>query len=420
MDYAAGGSLAGVVSARGRIGVGEAVTVLTSVAQALAHVHGRGVVHGDVSPGNVLFTAQGKPLLADLGIAALLGERQATLDVGTSGFMDICRDTGTGDTDVLQPHRDIYSLAAVGWYCLTGKAPAPGRDRPPLSLLVPDVPKSLAALLEAGLAPDVKARPTASEFASAAYRSAGPEAVDLTGSVHPSVIPELLTRRTPVRTRRRSQAVLGGPARLPWFQRGARHERLPIQRSRKSPKRHLMGAICLGLLGFAWLVPQSAESKAPGPVQSAVAVAGTTPITTPDIPPALLTQLRSEQPESALAALAAVRDMALSEGRPDLLDVVNAPSSPAARADQVLAGQLGAQGVHLAGFKTVLRGAHLASKDGNHAVVDVAAAATGYEERTAQDQLVTWRPAGAEEQISVVLVRESGKWRISEILAGSQ
>jgi hypothetical protein len=181
-----------------------------------------------------------------------------------------------------------------------------------------------------------------------------------------------------------------------------------------------LGAICLGLLGFAWLVLQNAGGKAPGPVESAIAVAGTTPIATPDLPPALSAQLRSEQPESALAALAAVRDLALSEGRPDLLDVVNVPNSPAARADQALAGQLGAQGVHLAGFRTMLRGAQLASKDGNHAVVDVAAAGTGYEERTAQDQLLTWHPAGEEEQISVVLVREAGKWRVSEILAASQ
>jgi hypothetical protein len=42
--------------------VGETVTVLTPVAQALAYLHGQGFTHADVSPGNVLFTAHGKEL----------------------------------------------------------------------------------------------------------------------------------------------------------------------------------------------------------------------------------------------------------------------------------------------------------------------------------------------------------------------
>ena len=74
MDYAAGGSLGQLVAGRGSLGPGETVTVLTPIAQALAYLHGQGFTHGDVSPGNVLFTAHGKPLLADLGVARMVAD----------------------------------------------------------------------------------------------------------------------------------------------------------------------------------------------------------------------------------------------------------------------------------------------------------------------------------------------------------
>ena len=74
MDYAAGGSVGQLVAGRGTLGPGETVTVLTPIAQALAYLHGQGFTHGDVSPGNVLFTAHGKPLLADLGVARMVAD----------------------------------------------------------------------------------------------------------------------------------------------------------------------------------------------------------------------------------------------------------------------------------------------------------------------------------------------------------
>ncbi len=197
MDYAAGGSLGQLVAGRGSLGPGETVTVLTPIAQALAYLHGQGFTHGDVSPGNVLFTAHGKPLLADLGVARMVADARAVPDAGTEGF----RDPAPVDAvrAGLQPERDVYSLAALGWYCLTGRAPEPGAQRPPLPLLVPGVPAALAAALESGLHEDRRLRPSAAELASAVHRSAVAAPVDLSVSVHPTVIPQLLTRRIPAR-----------------------------------------------------------------------------------------------------------------------------------------------------------------------------------------------------------------------------
>lgn len=200
MDYAAGGSLGQLVAGRGKLGPGETVTVLTPIAQALAYLHGHGFTHGDVSPGNVLFTAHGKPLLADLGVARMVADAAAVADAGTEGF----RDPAPVDAvrAGLQPERDVYSLAALGWYCLTGRAPEPGAQRPPLPLLVPEVPAVLAAALESGLQEDRRLRPSAAELAAAVHRSAVAEPVDLSVSVHPTVIPQLLTRRSLPRTAR--------------------------------------------------------------------------------------------------------------------------------------------------------------------------------------------------------------------------
>ncbi|WP_427017202.1 serine/threonine protein kinase [Pseudarthrobacter sp. P1] len=193
MECAAGGSLAEVVAARGALGVGECVTVLTPLAQVLGYLHGEGVWHGDVSPANMLFTAHGKPVLADFGLGRLLGESGAAV-LGTAGF-------ASASEVRLSAAADVRAAAALGWYALTGQVPAPALDRPPLPMLVPGVPAELAAALEAALREDPAQRPTALELAQAVYRSAPAEPVDLALAVHPSVLPELLTRRAAVPAR---------------------------------------------------------------------------------------------------------------------------------------------------------------------------------------------------------------------------
>lgn len=193
MDYAAGGSLQQLVAARGTLSVGETVTVLTPIAQALGYLHGKGFTHSDVAPGNVLFTAHGKPLLADLGVARMVGDASGVPGQQTDGFSDPAPVDAVRAG--LQPERDVYAAAALGWYCLTGQSPPPSAARPPLTLLVPEVPAELAAALEAGLSDDRRQRPGAAELASAVYRSAAAVPLDLSRSVHDTVLPELLTRR---------------------------------------------------------------------------------------------------------------------------------------------------------------------------------------------------------------------------------
>ena len=85
LDLVDGGSYAAVVAARGHLHPGEVVTALSPVSRAVAHLHALGVVHADLSPGNVLFTREGRPMVSDLGVARLFGEQPETLH-GTEGF----------------------------------------------------------------------------------------------------------------------------------------------------------------------------------------------------------------------------------------------------------------------------------------------------------------------------------------------
>jgi serine/threonine protein kinase len=70
---------------RGRVPVTEAVRISVQVAKGLAHAHAQGVVHRDLTPGNVFLCDDGQVKVLDLGMAHAFGRRQ--VDGGTPGYM---------------------------------------------------------------------------------------------------------------------------------------------------------------------------------------------------------------------------------------------------------------------------------------------------------------------------------------------
>lgn len=445
MDYAPGGSLGQLVAARGRLSVGETVTVLTPVAQALAYLHGKGFTHSDVSPGNVLFSGHGKPLLADVGVARMVGDPAGVSDAGTAGFQD------PSPVDAvragLQPGRDVYAAAAVGWYCLTGAPPLPAAARPPLSVLAPDVPPELAAALEAGLNEDRRQRPDATELATAVYRSAAAAPVDLSRSVDPSVLPQLLTRRPepPPRSRHRERLSAwrrrlhtSGLAKALRPRRSTSAGTSPRRRARRSaaPSRSRARAVWAALAAVAviadvWLplppspellpihVPGAAEAgvPSPGPAEPSTTgpkAGGPVPAA---VPAAVRRQVQSANPVEAVKGLAALRSFALSHGRLELLREVNAGNSPAAAADAGISTRLQESKSVLEGFSTTLSGIRLLPESSNErAVVAVTAVTSGYVQRPPAGTAAT-SPAPAPIDLRLVLLKVKGKWLISEILA---
>ncbi|MDR7083932.1 serine/threonine protein kinase [Arthrobacter ginsengisoli] len=446
MDYAAGGSLGQLVAGRGMLGPGETVTVLTPIAQALAYLHGQGFTHGDVSPGNVLFTAHGKPLLADLGVARMMADAQAVADAGTEGF----RDPAPVDAvrAGLQPERDVYSLAALGWYCLTGRAPEPGAQRPPLPLLVPGVPPALTAALEAGLQEDRRLRPSAAELSAAVHRSAAAAAVDLSVSVHPTVIPQLLTRRTVPRTARARWAERlrlhhrrfpkprpaelrsGGTARHS-ARRGSSRNGLarPKPAGRTGYRRgYRAAAVGLALSGALVTVWAFAGARMPSPwlnfadeqprsVSQSAPAPGAPVRTAPVISPEVQDQLASTDPEEAVRGLAQLRSLAFSSGDFGLLDQVNVPASTAAVADGRISAGLRESGRVLAGFTILLTGVAAEGNNGpSQAVVVVTAGTPAYQERDSTGAVLAEAAAGPEQRLRLVLAPVEGRWRIQDIL----
>lgn len=174
-ELAGGGSVASQVRARGCLSAAEVVTVLAPLADALAWVHGRGVVHGDVSGTNVLFVDRGRPVLADLGGARLAGRGEVVATPGYAAPEVLAGDEPTAAADV-------HGLAAVAWLALTGTAPPAAEDRLPLRLLAPECPDELVEAVTAGLDPDPAARPGPLELAAAARAACPGEPVRLVPS----------------------------------------------------------------------------------------------------------------------------------------------------------------------------------------------------------------------------------------------
>jgi serine/threonine-protein kinase len=104
----------------------RAISVTAQVASALATAHALGIVHRDVSTGNVMLTPTGVRLL-DFGISASVGEPEPAQDSGdlqgTPAFMAPERLHGAEIT----PAADVYALGVLFYRALTGRLPWPVR-----------------------------------------------------------------------------------------------------------------------------------------------------------------------------------------------------------------------------------------------------------------------------------------------------
>jgi serine/threonine-protein kinase len=94
----------------------QAVGVVRGALQGLAHAHSSGVVHGDMSAGNILIDQHGTSRLIDFGLASASGEAAVS---GTPAF--ISPEAALGRE--LTPASDVYSAAAVLYYLLDGRPP---------------------------------------------------------------------------------------------------------------------------------------------------------------------------------------------------------------------------------------------------------------------------------------------------------
>src|SRR3954468_14183595 len=184
LEYLSGGTLEDRLKARKPLPDAETLAIATGVAAGLAQAHARGVVHRDLKPANVLFDDEGRPKIADFGIARLGGAgtlTEAGTLLGTAAYISPEQAQGLAAT----PASDVYSFGVILYRMLTGRLPFEADSALELARMHvnepaapvldarPDAPPALAALADASLAKDPEARPADGRALVAALGSGG-------------------------------------------------------------------------------------------------------------------------------------------------------------------------------------------------------------------------------------------------------
>lgn len=431
LDRAAGGSLGALVRARGSLEVGEVLRLLTDLAGVLADLHAIGLVHGDVSPGNVVFDAAGTAMLTDLGLARVVDHLGAVGGAGVGGTPGFADPAATEAGPL--PAGDVHGLAAVAWYALTGVVPGPAGGRVPLPLLVPDVGADLAQALEAATSPVPAHRPDAAQLGRVAAASGSGDAVHLVPSDPGAPSAELLTHRL------RAAAVAA-------------------QVQEAAPRRRLLRPVLvvvstLAVLGGAWLVSgrllhpgegaastasstptSSAASPAPsrtprarattappprsraGRTSAGAADEPATPVPTPVAVPAA--DLLAD-PRAGITALATARAQAYTAADASLLAAVDVPGSEAERRDAAVVRSLLTSGARVRGLAFDVRSAEVVKADpgAGSATVRTTVVTTAHEQ-VVGDGSVQQVPASEPVTSLLLLQREDRadgqpRWRVA-------
>ena len=214
VEYVPGGSLAGRM-AEGALDRRTALGYLRGIAAGLDYAHGRGIVHRDVKPANVLLTADDTPVLADFGLAKLMQgsslKSMTGVTTGTPAYMAPEQVTGNR----VGPAADRYSLATIAYEMLTGVIPFDGegliellyaqvhREPPPPSSRDESLGPRVDAVIMRGLAKEPAARwDSASAFVDALAAALSPErAMAATMVMTPAARPPVQVAETAVMER---------------------------------------------------------------------------------------------------------------------------------------------------------------------------------------------------------------------------
>jgi serine/threonine-protein kinase len=168
--------------------LGQLQLIFCHVAAAMAHMHRRGVYHGDLKPGNIMLTNTGQVKLIDFGTAWVRGQDKNRVQ-GTPQY--IAPEQASEKT--VDEKTDIYNLGATMYRMFTGRyaqqgIPKPGADRklPAPVKVNPSIPAPLGELIVACLSLDPSKRPAGMyeirDQLTAIAKQSGLAEVDLRGA----------------------------------------------------------------------------------------------------------------------------------------------------------------------------------------------------------------------------------------------
>lgn len=132
MPLMTGGSLEELIEGGGALPWRAVVEVGSRLSDALATVHGLGLLHRDLKPSNILLDDMGVPYITDFGLTKDEGRQSLTMALtkkgrlmGSPGFW--APEQAAGDGADCDARTDVYGLGGCLYACLTGRAPVEGR-----------------------------------------------------------------------------------------------------------------------------------------------------------------------------------------------------------------------------------------------------------------------------------------------------
>jgi serine/threonine protein kinase len=361
MDLAAGGSLAAVMAARGRLPAPEVVTTIAPVCAALAAGHSHDLVHGNVTASNIVFSADGRPLLADFGVARAMG----IVDAGGAA-------------------EDIRALGLVALAALTGQ-PDPAR--------LSEAPGAVAEVVAAMIADDPYDRPDARSAGNRLLRASRVAPVGLIVPTPTAVSPPGPAHRTVQQPRSPAD---DDESWSPWRRRIV-----------------VAGAAGLAVTGAIGVgVSLAASHHHPAvQVQSHPPVIASSPSPSPSLSPT------PSPPDwrKVVTHLDALRAAAFSEGDAAALAGVYAPGAAAYSTDLATLSSLQSRGLHAQGFSATVEAVTVVSETSTMKRLRVVDRLSSYLLVDDTGAVVGHGPARPPTAYTMTLTSVAGRWRVAAV-----